>query len=116
MLTYHRLFLLLFLSLVVGQAPIQAQEASAVARPHILGVAQVTFYVHDIKVSRKFYHDFLGFEESDSDPSQAVFYGLEMLGDFPGDGIFMHDLRPAADAGKGDLQVGLQLPWRDMVV
>jgi catechol 2,3-dioxygenase-like lactoylglutathione lyase family enzyme len=44
-------------------APISAADKSAPARPRILGVAQVAFYVHDIGTARAFYRDFLGFEE-----------------------------------------------------
>jgi len=32
-------------------------------RPHILGVAHISLYAHDLDKSRAFYHDFLGFEE-----------------------------------------------------
>jgi catechol 2,3-dioxygenase-like lactoylglutathione lyase family enzyme len=52
------------LSLLAGLAPARAQDNGAPVRPHILGVAQVAFFVHDIDVSRKYYHDFLGYDES----------------------------------------------------
>src|SRR5277367_1934646 len=41
----------------------RSQDASPPARAHILGVADAAFYVHDIVQTRKFYHDFLGFDE-----------------------------------------------------
>jgi lactoylglutathione lyase len=52
------------LSLAAGLAPARSQDQPAVARPKILGLAQVALYVHDIAASRRFYHDFLGFDES----------------------------------------------------
>jgi lactoylglutathione lyase len=52
-----------FLALLLAPgAPLA--RAQAPARPRILGVAQVALYVHDLAVSRKFYHDFLGYDES----------------------------------------------------
>lgn len=38
-------------------------DAAPAARPHLLGVAQASFYVHDIAASRAFYRDFLGYAE-----------------------------------------------------
>ncbi len=32
-----------------------------------------------------------------------------MLGDFPGNGVFIHYVGAAAAAGEGDLKLGLQL-------
>jgi lactoylglutathione lyase len=52
------------LSLILAVAPLRAQDNAAPARPRILGLAQVSFYVHDIEASRKFYHDFLGYDEA----------------------------------------------------
>jgi lactoylglutathione lyase len=40
-----------------------SQDASPAARPRILGVADAAFYVHDVAQTRKFYHDFLGYDE-----------------------------------------------------
>lgn len=37
--------------------------AQAPARPHITGVAHIAVFAHDFEKSRKFYGDFLGFEE-----------------------------------------------------
>jgi catechol 2,3-dioxygenase-like lactoylglutathione lyase family enzyme len=57
-------------SLIAGLAiwagaarPLAAEEAAAAPRPHILGIAHVALYVHDIARSRAFYEDFLGFAE-----------------------------------------------------
>jgi catechol 2,3-dioxygenase-like lactoylglutathione lyase family enzyme len=51
------------LSLLIDPRSLRAQDG-APARPRILGLAQVAFYVHDIEVSRKYYRDFLGYEEA----------------------------------------------------
>ena len=51
-------------ALAAGSIPAGAQDTGTTARPHILAVSQVALYVHDIGVSRRFYHDFLGFDES----------------------------------------------------
>jgi lactoylglutathione lyase len=37
--------------------------ADSPARPHILGLSHLAFYVHDLDKSRAFYKDFLGFDE-----------------------------------------------------
>jgi catechol 2,3-dioxygenase-like lactoylglutathione lyase family enzyme len=42
----------------------QAVAAAAAPRPHILGIAHVGLYVHDIEQSRVFYRDFLGYVEA----------------------------------------------------
>ena len=59
-----RILLAAGLGFAAGLAPVRAHEAGAAPRPRILAVAQVALYVHDIEASRKFYHDFLGFDES----------------------------------------------------
>jgi lactoylglutathione lyase len=64
MFTTNRFFLAAGLGVAAGLTPVRAQDSGAVARPHILAVAQVALYVHNIDASRKFYHDFLGFDES----------------------------------------------------
>jgi catechol 2,3-dioxygenase-like lactoylglutathione lyase family enzyme len=51
------------LTLLFSLVPLRGQDG-APARPRILGIAQVAFYVHDIAVSRKYYRDFLGYEEA----------------------------------------------------
>ena len=51
-------------ALAAGSIPAGAQDTGTTARPHIFAVSQVALYVHDIGVSRRFYHDFLGFDES----------------------------------------------------
>ena len=38
-------------------------RADEPARPHIVGLSHVAFYVHDMEKTRAFYKDFLGFEE-----------------------------------------------------
>jgi len=53
----------LFAVLSSAGAPAGAQEAAAAPRPHILGLAHVALFVHDIGLSRSFYKDFLGFDE-----------------------------------------------------
>jgi lactoylglutathione lyase len=63
MLTNKGFLIVAGLGLAVGLAPIRAQD-SAAPRPRIVAVSQVALYVHDIAVSRKFYHDFLGYDES----------------------------------------------------
>jgi catechol 2,3-dioxygenase-like lactoylglutathione lyase family enzyme len=50
-------------ALAAAAAPGRAQEAPAAPRPHILGLAHVALFVHDIDRSRSFYKDFLGFDE-----------------------------------------------------
>ena len=52
------------LGFAISIAPVRAQDSGMVVRPHIIAVSQVALYVHDINVSRKFYRDFLGFDES----------------------------------------------------
>ena len=47
----------------VGRPAALPAETMGPPRPRILGVAQVAFYVHDLAVSRHFYHDFLGCDE-----------------------------------------------------
>jgi len=74
--------LLAALGLLAGLAGAAAQESGAPARPPILGVAQAAFYVHDLAVSRKFYGDFLGYQEAftlrnaDGSP-RAVLYKID---------------------------------------
>lgn len=63
MFTSHNLFFALGLTVGASLSSIGA-ENGAVVRPRILGVAQVALYVHDIETSRKFYRDFLGYEEA----------------------------------------------------
>jgi catechol 2,3-dioxygenase-like lactoylglutathione lyase family enzyme len=43
--------------------PALAADGAPPVRPHLLGVAQVAIYVHDIAASRAFYRDFLGYAE-----------------------------------------------------
>jgi lactoylglutathione lyase len=52
------------LSLIAGLASVPAQDTGTAVRPHILGISQVALYVHDIELSRKYYRDFLGYEEA----------------------------------------------------
>lgn len=40
-----------------------ALSAAEPQRPHIVGVAHISLYVHDMDKSRAFYHEFLGFQE-----------------------------------------------------
>ncbi len=63
MITENCAFAAAGLGLILGLLPARAGEAGTPARPRILGVAQVAFYVHDIEIARKFYRDFLGYEE-----------------------------------------------------
>lgn len=49
------------LALFFAALPLLAQIQPA--RPHILGLSHVAFYVHDMAATRAFYKDFLGFEE-----------------------------------------------------
>lgn len=49
-----------FLLVILSAMLLPGQE---VTRPRILGVPHVAFRVHDIKASRRFYKDFLGFTE-----------------------------------------------------
>jgi catechol 2,3-dioxygenase-like lactoylglutathione lyase family enzyme len=51
------------MALFLTMVSIRAADVPAPARPRILGVAQVALYVHDVATARKFYRDFLGFEE-----------------------------------------------------
>jgi lactoylglutathione lyase len=60
----NRLIVAAGLTLGLGIASARSQDGAAPARPRILAVSQVALYVHDINASRKFYHDFLGFDES----------------------------------------------------
>ena len=59
-----RFFLAAGLGVAASLSPLRAVEGDAAARPHILGVAQIGLYVHDIDAARRFYHDFLGYDES----------------------------------------------------
>jgi lactoylglutathione lyase len=43
---------------------LRAQDPAATPRPRILGIGQVAYYVHDLELSRKYYRDFLGYEEA----------------------------------------------------
>ena len=52
------------MALFLSMAHLCGADATAPVRPRILGVAQVAVYVHDIGTARKFYRDFLGFEEA----------------------------------------------------
>jgi lactoylglutathione lyase len=49
------LYALLGSSLALGQS---------IPRPHITGVAHISLFAHDFEISRHFYHEFLGFEET----------------------------------------------------
>jgi len=44
-------------------APFSVFAADEVLRPRIVGIAQVSLFVHDLEKSRAFYKEFLGFEE-----------------------------------------------------
>ena len=50
--------------ILIGLTGARAAESGAPARPRVLGVAQVAYYVRDIQLSRKFYGGFLGYEEA----------------------------------------------------
>jgi len=69
------------LSLALGLSPGRAQDAAL--RPHILGVAQVALYVHDLAASRSFYRDFLGYEEAFTlkNPDGSLRSALFKIGD-----------------------------------
>jgi catechol 2,3-dioxygenase-like lactoylglutathione lyase family enzyme len=61
-----RFFQLTLTALTLAIATVSRADspaASAAQRPHILGIAHVALFSHDIDVSRKFYKDFLGFDE-----------------------------------------------------
>ena len=45
------------------RVPARSADGAPAGRPHLLGVAQVALYVHDIAASRAFYRDFLGYAE-----------------------------------------------------
>jgi catechol 2,3-dioxygenase-like lactoylglutathione lyase family enzyme len=62
MITKHPFRALANIGLILTLTPALAADP-APARPRILGVAQVAVYVHEIGTARKFYRDFLGFEE-----------------------------------------------------
>jgi len=55
--------LLLVFALLAAPAVGPAQETAAPAHPHILGIAHVAFYVHDMEKARAFYKTYLGFDE-----------------------------------------------------
>jgi lactoylglutathione lyase len=66
-----------FLALVL--VPTGILSAQAPQRPHITGVAHIAIYAHDYEKSRKFYGEFLGFQEpyslknADGSPSMTFF-------------------------------------------
>jgi catechol 2,3-dioxygenase-like lactoylglutathione lyase family enzyme len=49
-------------------SPVHAQDVPPAERPHVLGLADIALYVHDLNLSRTFYGDFLGFDQAFSMP------------------------------------------------
>jgi catechol 2,3-dioxygenase-like lactoylglutathione lyase family enzyme len=54
----------LFTMALISTGLLPTRAADTPPRPRIVAVSQLAVYVHDIAASRKFYHDFLGFDES----------------------------------------------------
>ena len=73
-------------------------DAGSVTRPRILGVAQLALYVHDIETSRKFYHDFLGYDEvfTQSNPDGSFRAALIKLNDHQSIEL-LPEIAPATD-------------------
>jgi len=52
-----------FSFLVIALGVVHPVGAAEPARPHITGLSHVALWVHDVEQSRRFYKDFLGFDE-----------------------------------------------------
>jgi catechol 2,3-dioxygenase-like lactoylglutathione lyase family enzyme len=62
-------------------APASVLDAQTPQRPHIMGLAHIALYVHDVQKSRAFYGGVLGFQEpfsakSTSGPGSITFYKI----------------------------------------
>jgi lactoylglutathione lyase len=53
----------LFPALLIAISFVYFAGAAEPARPHVTGLSHVAFWVHDVDQSRRFYKDFLGFDE-----------------------------------------------------
>ena len=61
---YMKTFLSILAFIFASPLALVAQEsASAPARPHLLGIAHIALYVHDVDAARMFYKNFLGYDE-----------------------------------------------------
>jgi catechol 2,3-dioxygenase-like lactoylglutathione lyase family enzyme len=97
-----------FAAVVMGAAVIAglglqpAQAADPVQRPKVLGVAHMAVYVKDLGKTRKFYEDFLGFQETFTLPKKDGSGGVRILFVKVNDHQYF-EIFNEADRGEGQL-------------
>src|SRR5436305_15187105 len=79
-----------------------APAADPVQRPKVLGVAHLAVYVKDLAKTRKFYQDFLGYEEAFTLPPKGGGPGVRILFIKVNDHQYF-EIFNEADRGEGQL-------------
>src|SRR3954466_11885409 len=87
---------------ITGVALRPAPAAEAVQRPQVLGVAHLAVYVKDLAKTRKFYQDFLGYEEAFTLPPKGGGPGVRRLFIKDDDHQYF-EIFNEADRGEGQL-------------
>ena len=93
---------MIFGAAVIGAALRPAAAAEPVQRPKVLGVAHMAVYVKDLAKTRKFYEDFLGYEEAFTLPPKGGGPGVRIMFVKVNDHQYF-EIFNEADRGEGQL-------------